>query len=107
MEETYYSQNRERLLAGAKAYHEKNREKYRAYWKTYYEKNKQILLEKRKEYARKNKDKIYKKYKNNYYPRHQEKVKQTQSVPIVITPLEETPRFTMIVSQGNYTVSFN
>ena len=104
--ETYYSRNRERLLAQSKEYSAKHRDAYRAYWKTYYEQNRAALIEKRREYARN-----YKKKRAVFYekPKKEKKEvvkKEKVEKPIVLSCLEEVPRYTMIVQEGNYSVSF-
>ena len=107
--QSYYQRNKERQLALAKVYREKHKEKYRTYWQTYYLANKQSLLEKRKEYARKNRDRIYQKNRTVYYPRHQAKKKNEVPPPLpeVLSPTVPLPQWTLIVSHGDHSVSFD
>ena len=105
---TYYERNREKQLAQAKQYRDKNKARYTAYWKTYYLANKTKLLEKRKQYARDNKEKIYEKNRTVYYPKHQQKKKDEPiTLPAVLSPMEEVPRYTLVKTEGNIEVRFD
>lgn len=108
-EETYYQKNKDRQLALAKKYREEHKEQYQSYYKTWYLANREKVLEKRKEYARKNKEKIYEKYRTIYYPRHQAKKEEAAppSLPVVLSPHVELPRYTMFVTEGTVEVRFD
>lgn len=116
--ETYYSQNRQRQLALAKEYRAKNKEKYKNYWASYYMLHKQELIKKRTEYAKNHKEEIYEKARTIYYPRHAAKKKQLREgntvvetpvvvTPVVVTPEIELPRYQILVSKRDVTVTFD
>lgn len=113
VDKTYYEKNRERLLAKAKEYRLKNLDYYTEYNKTYYQKNKEKLKAKHKEYERKNREKIYKKYREEYYPKNYAKKTTNPDYTykpsvekIVLSEPEKELVPSIVIQTGFFSVSF-
>lgn len=96
-EPTYYQKNRDRCLTQAKEYLEQHREEYKAYHREYYQKNKHQMNAKRREWQRKNREKTRVVF---YERKPEEVVKKILMQPIVLSPVEEMPRWSMVISEG-------
>ena len=96
-EPTYYQKNRDRCLTQAKEYLEQHREEYKAYHREYYQKNKHQMNAKRREWQRKNREKTRVVF---YERKPEEVVKKILTQPIVLSPVEEMPRWSMVISEG-------
>ena len=90
---SYYARHKEECLAKARAYQAAHKQKYSEYQKAYYQQNKDKMNAKRKENAAK-----YRQNKKPVFYQKKEPVKST--VPIVLSPVDELPRWSMIVSEG-------
>ena len=96
-EQTYYQKNRDRCLTNAKEYLEQHREEYKAYHREYYQKNKHAMNAKRREWQRKHREKT----RVVFYERKPvAEVQKVLTQPIVLSPVEEMPRWSMVISEG-------
>lgn len=91
MEGTYYSKNKEYLLAQATLYNIQHKEQYLQYQKEYFQKNKDILREKRKAYWQKRHPPKPKKEKIEK-PKREKKIKEPK-VPRERKKREKKNRF--------------
>lgn len=105
-DDTWYSRNKEKAKASARAYQAANKEKFKAYFKDYYQKNKDKLRETHKVFAQKNRARLNQLNREVYGPRYRARKLGAPEPPLL--PLSPMPPVAdpIVREEGSFTLTF-